>query len=241
MSSGEFGSAATPPGPRIGADEWVASVGARRSSGGPGDRLRRELERIPQPAGFAIAAAVAATLPFITQNGYVLRISIETLTYMLLAIGLNVVVGWAGMLDLGYVAFYGFGAYGYAMLSSSQFNVHWPTLAVIPLITLATVALGFVVALPSRRLSGDYLAIVTLFFGQLFVTVTDNGQSMSLLGFSHDVNVTNGPNGIANVDPFHLFGHNLEQLQGYYWVALGFFVTVLGVLYLVSTSLTGRA
>ena len=99
--------------------------------------------------------------------------------------------------------------------------------------------LGFLVALPSRRLVGDYLAIVTLFFGQLFVTVTNNGESMSLLGLTRDYNVTNGPNGIANIDPFHLFGHQLESLQSYFYVALAFFLVVLGVVYLVSNSRTG--
>ncbi len=141
-----------------------------------------------------------------------LRVGFDTLIYMLLALGLNIVVGFAGLLDLGYIAFFGFGAYGYAMLASSQFHLHWPTLAILPLVTAATVLLGFLVALPSRRLVGDYLAIVTLFFGQLFVTVTNNGESMSLLGLTRDVNVTNGPNGIANIDAFHLFGHSLESL-----------------------------
>ena len=101
--------------------------------------------------------------------------------------------------------------------------------------------LGFLVALPSRRLVGDYLAIVTLFFGQLFVTVTNNGNRISILGFTRGYNVTNGPNGIANVDPFHLFGHQLESLRSYYYVALLFFVVVLRAVYLVSDSRTGRA
>ena len=66
-------------------------------------------------------------LPFLTSNGYVLRVGFDTLIFMLLALGLNVVVGFAGLLDLGYVAFFGFGAYIYAMLASSQFGLHWPT------------------------------------------------------------------------------------------------------------------
>ena len=80
--------------------------------------------------------------------------------------------------------------------------------------------------LPSRRLVGDYLAIVTLFFGQLFVTVTNNGNRISILGFTRGYNITNGPNGIANIDPFHLFGHHLESLKSYYYVALIFFLVV---------------
>ena len=170
-----------------------------------------------------------------------LQVGFDTLIYMLLALGLNVVVGFAGLLDLGYVAFFGFGAYGYAMLASSQFNIHWPTLAILVVVTIATVLLGFLVALPSRRLVGDYLAILTLFFLELFVTVTQNGESISFLGLTKDYNVTNGPNGIANIDPFHLFGHALESLRSYYYVALLFFLGVLGVVYLVNRSRTGRA
>ncbi len=181
-------------------------------------------------------------MPLLTSNGYVLRVGFDTLIYMLLALGLNIVVGFAGLLDLGYAAFFGFGAYGYAMLASSQFGLHWPTWVILPARHARDAPLlGFLVALPSRRLVGDYLAIVTLFFGQLFVTVTNNGESMSLLGLTRDVNVTNGPNGIANVDPFHLFGHSLESYRSYFWTALGFFLVVISVIYLVSNSRIGRA
>jgi branched-chain amino acid transport system permease protein len=160
---------------------------------------------------------------------------------MLLALGLNVVVGFAGLLDLGYVAFFGFGAYGYGMLASSQFGIHWPTIAILPIVVAATVLLGFLVALPSRRLVGDYLAIVTLFFGQLFVTVTNNGQRISVLGLTRSYNITNGPNGIVNIDQFHLFGQHLVSLESNFYAALVFFLVVLAAVYLVSASRTGRA
>ena len=71
---------------------------------------------------------------------------------------------------------------------------------------IATAILGLLVALPSRRLVGDYLAIVTLFFGQLFVTVVNNGNRISFLGLTRGYDLTGGPNGIADIDPFHLFG-----------------------------------
>ena len=77
----------------------------------------------------------------------------DTLIYMLLAIGLNVVVGWGGLLDLGYIAFYGVGAYAYAMLSSEQFDVHLPSIVSIPLIVVVGALLGLLVGLPSWRLS----------------------------------------------------------------------------------------
>ncbi len=82
---------------------------------------------------------------------------------------------------------------------------------------------------------------MTLFFGQLFVTVANNGNRISILGFTRGYNITNGPNGIANIDPFHLFGHRLEALSSYYYVALAFFLVVLAAVYLVSNSRTGRA
>jgi ABC-type branched-subunit amino acid transport system permease subunit len=227
-----------PDQPQIGVDQWVASVD-ERTIGKKG--VRMQLDRIPHPAWFAVFVVAAVLVPLVTDNGYVIRVGFDTLIYMLLALGLNVVVGFAGLLDLGYVAFFGFGAYGYAMLSSSQFKIHFPTLLTLVIVTIATVLLGFIVALPSRRLVGDYLAILTLFFLELFVTVTQNGESISFLGLTRDVNVTNGPNGIANIDPFHIFGHALESLRSYYYVALGFFLAVLGVIYLVNRSRTGRA
>ena len=212
------------PKPQIGADEWVASHEGRRQLGG---RLQRELERVPRPTFYLVFAIAAAILPVVTSDDYIVRVGFDTLLYMLLALGLNIVVGYAGLLDLGYVAFYGFGAYGYAMLASSQFNLHWPTPAILLVVTAATVLLGFLVALPSRRLVGDYLAIVTLFFGQLFVTVTNNGNRISVLGLTRGYDVTGGPNGIANVDPFHAFGHDLLAVRGYYYVALALFLLVL--------------
>ena len=227
---------------RIGKDDWVASVEGRRDTGsGVGGAVRLQVDRIPHPTYFVLFTIAAFLVPAFTSNGYILRVGFDTLIYMLLALGLNIVVGFAGLLDLGYAAFFGFGAYGYAMLASSQFHQHWPTLAILVLVTLATACLGFIVALPSRRLVGDYLAIVTLFFGELFVTVTNNGESISFLGLTKDYNVTNGPNGIANIDPFHLFGHQLESLQSYYYVALVFFLVVLGTIHLVNRSRTGRA
>jgi hypothetical protein len=192
--------------PRIGVDEWVASHEGRSDRGtGVGGALRTSAEQIPAPALFLGFIVAAASLPFLTSNGYMLRVGFDTLIFMLLALGLNIVVGFAGLLDLGYVAFFGLGAYGYAMLASSQFNLHWPTLAILPLVTLGCVLAGFLVALPSRRLLGDYLAIVTLFFGQLFVTVTNNGESIRSLGLTR-LQHHERPERDANIDAFHLFG-----------------------------------
>src|SRR3954452_19440861 len=195
------------PAPRIGVDEWVAShEGRRETRSGIAGRARPRLARIPHPALFAAFGIAAATLPLWTDNDYVIRVGFDTLLYMLLALGLNITVGYAGLLDLGYVAFYGFGAYVYAMLASDKFGQHWPTLAIFPTVLILTMILGLIVALPSRRLVGDYLAIVTLFFGQLFITVTNNGNRI----FGHDL--TGGPNGIADIDPFHFLGRSFSSL-----------------------------
>ncbi len=223
--------------PRIGVDEWVASHAARSQLG----RIQRELARVPRPGFYLLFGIAAGLLPVLTSDGYIIRVGFDTLLYMLLALGLNIVVGYAGLLDLGYVAFYGFGAYGYAMLASPKFGLHWSTLAVIPVVVVATAILGFLVALPSRRLLGDYLAIVTLFFGQLFVTVYQNGQAMTALGFTRQYDVTGGPNGIPGIDGWNAFGAHISSLKGYFYAALIVFGVVLGLVYLVDQSRTGRA
>ena len=228
--------------PRVGVDEWVASHGERREQRtGLLGRVQTELERLPGPTFFLAFGVAAALLPLFTSNGYIIRVGFDTLLYMLLALGLNIVVGYAGLLDLGYVAFYGFGAYGYAMLASPKFGLHWDTLLIIPVVVVATALLGFLVALPSRRLVGDYLAIVTLFFGQFFVTIYQNGSHISVLGLTRGYDVTGGPNGIPNVDNFDLGGLKVTSLQGYYYAALVTFLLALFVVYLVDQSRTGRA
>jgi ABC-type branched-subunit amino acid transport system permease subunit len=228
--------------PGIGVDDWVASHETRRERGaGITGSVRQELERVPRPAFYLAFGIVAALLPAITSDDYVIRVGFDTLLYMLLALGLNIVVGYAGLLDLGYVAFYGFGAYGYAMLASPKFGLHWDTLFVIPVVMIATAILGFLVALPSRRLLGDYLAIVTLFFGQFFVTVYQNGSRISVLGLTRPYDVTGGPNGIPNVDNWDLAGLKISSVRGYYYAALAVFLLALTVVYLVDTSRTGRA
>src|SRR4051794_15909840 len=223
--------------PKVGVDSWVATHAGRVE----GTRLQAELARIPRPAFYAGFAVLAAFLPAFTSSDYIVRVGFDTLLYMLLALGLNIVVGYAGLLDLGYVAFYGFGAYGYAMLASPKFGLHWDTLAVIPLVVIASAILGFLVALPSRRLLGDYLAIVTLFFGQLFVVVMQNGESVSFLGLTKHYDLTGGPNGIVDIDNWNLGGLHISSVQGYYYCALITFMLALTAMYLVDTSRTGRA
>ncbi|HVN62208.1 MAG TPA: branched-chain amino acid ABC transporter permease [Gaiellaceae bacterium] len=231
------------PGIRVGVDDWVATHEQRRvQRRGLAGRIQRELERAPRPAFYVAFGIAAALLPAVTSNGYVIRVGFDTLIYMLLCLGLNVVVGYAGLLDLGYIAFFGTGAYIYAMLSSPKFGLHWDTLLVVPLAVVLTGLLGLLVALPSRRLIGDYLAIVTLFFGQLWVTVVQNGERVSLLGIGrHTWDLTGGPNGIPDIDNWDLAGLKITSLQGYYYAALIVFLLSLFAIYLVDVSRTGRA
>lgn len=232
----------TPPaeGPRIGRDEWVARAG----QGAPRnalDLLRIQLYRVPQVILLTLFVTGVALIPVLTSSQYIVRVAADTMLYVLLAVGLNVAVGWAGLLDLGYVAFYGFAAYLFAELASPHYGLHWPLWATLPLVIAATILLGFVFALPSRRLRGDYLAIVTLFFGQMFVTFTTQGYRWDWLGFGSLHDVTGGPSGLTNVDPWRIFGHNLTQVRDYLWAALAGFVVIAIALVFANRSRTGRA
>jgi hypothetical protein len=160
--------------PGIGQDQWVARSGEniRRS------RLQEAADRVPGWARLLLFVVVVAAIPLVTDSGYINRVVWDTLLFCMLALGLNVVVGWGGLLDLGYIAFYGVGAYTYAILSSDQFDVHLTTPAVIVITILVGAALGLLVGLPSWRLSGDYLAIVTLFAYQIFLSVVTNGHDL---------------------------------------------------------------
>jgi branched-chain amino acid transport system permease protein len=223
--------------PKVGVDAWVATHAQRTHTG----RLQELIDRVPRPAWYALFGALAAFLPLVTSDGYVIRVGGETLMYMLLALGLNVTVGYAGLLDLGYTAFFGIGAFGYAMLSSPKFGIELDTLLVIPIVVVATALIGLLVALPSRRLIGDYLAIVTLFFLQLFITVVQNGNKISVLGLTRGYDITGGPNGIPDLREWHLGGMQIASLQGYYWAILILFLGTLTVVYLIDQSRTGRA
>src|SRR5512135_459207 len=131
--------------------------------------LRRQDPRVARIAWLLIAVALAL-LPFVAGglfgNSWV-RILDFALLYIMLALGLNIVVGFAGLLDLGYIAFYAVGAYLYALLASPQFGLHWPAWAILPLGALVAGMFGVLLGAPTLRLRGDYLAIVTLGFGEI--------------------------------------------------------------------------
>jgi branched-chain amino acid transport system permease protein len=223
--------------PKVGVDAWVATHAERVQSAW----LQQQLARVPRPAFYLAFGVAASLLPALTSNGYVIRVGFDTVMYMTLALGLNIAVGYAGLLDLGYVAFFGIGAYIYAMLSSPKFGIHLDTLLVIPTAIVVTAIVGFLVAIPSRRLLGDYLAIVTLFFLQLFVVVAQNGSQITLLGFSRKYDVTGGPNGIPDLDNWDLGGLKIGSLDGYFYAMLVTFMLCLAAIYLIDQSRTGRA
>jgi len=222
--------------PSVGVDEWVARSSGRREYA-PG--LRGDAQRLFERLGWwpklAIATAFGAIIPLLLTNDFQLQVGINALLLALLALGLNISVGWAGLLDLGYIAFYGFGAYGFALLSSNQLNpptgIHFAAYVSLPIIAVGAACLGLIVALPSRRLIGDYLAIITLFFGEAFMEFTNN-VAPSTLG---------GPNGITSIDPIKAFGHQITTNKGYFYFLLILLVLSAAALHLLDTSRTGRA
>jgi ABC-type branched-subunit amino acid transport system permease subunit len=222
-------------GPQVGTDEWVARQ-ARRREYLPSwlGRAQRAGERIGWWPKLAAGAVAGLLLPLLGLGGFQLQVGIDALVIALLAVGLNVVVGWAGLLDLGFIAFFGFGAYGFALLSSAQIGpngIHLPAYVSVPVVMIGAALLGLAVGLPSRRLIGDYLAIVTLFLGEAFVEFTNN-VAPSTLG---------GPNGITSIDPIRAFGFQLTTNASYYYLLVIVLVGTMAVLRLLETSRTGRA
>ncbi len=222
-------------GPQVGADEWVARQEHRRehlpSWLGSAQRASERLGWWPRLGLVTVAGLV---LPLIGLGGFQLQVGIDALVIALLAVGLNIVVGWAGLLDLGYIAFFGFGAYGFALLSSAKIGaagIHLPSILAVPLVMIGAAVLGLIVGWPSRRLIGDYLAIVTLFFGEAFVEFTNNVAPGTF----------GGPNGIVGIDPINSFGIQLTSNQSYYYLLVVLLVLVMAVLRLLETSRTGRA
>ncbi len=199
-----------------------------------------------------VLAVFLAALAFpLTQGGSDanMSIAVQVLVFVAAALGLNIVIGYAGLLDLGYVAFVGAGAYTAAVLSGSAFaTAGWsPPFALTALIGLGVSALlGVIIGLPTLRLRGDYLAIVTLAFGEIFHIAVGN------LDGANGPDVTNGPNGIPGVPPFNwfgfdfgrthkLFGVNLAPFSNYYVLLLLLIAAIVFVVTRVSDSRIGRA
>jgi len=163
----------------------------------------RTLTRV---VAYVLVAAVLVALPFVidaTLGRTWVRIIDIALLFAMLALGLNIVVGYAGLLDLGYIAFFAVGAYGYALLASPQFGLHWPFFAILPLCAVLAAFFGVILGAPTLRLRGDYLAIVTLGFGEIIRIFLNN--------LNRPYNVTNGPQGITLIDPLQVGGASLAK------------------------------
>jgi ABC-type branched-subunit amino acid transport system permease subunit len=230
---------------KVGTDEWVARVEERRSAQkGIGGLIARTWERTPAFGRLVILLGPFAIFPFITNEGNLFRYGLITIIYALLAMGLNVVVGFAGLLDLGYVAFFGFGAYLYGIMASGHSGHHLQAEIAIPIVVVSTALLGLLLGLTSWRLLGDYLAIVTLFFLQAFVIFVNNANG-GLNDFSYPfvgkVDLTGGANGLDQIDPFNFFGYHITTTKGYYFYTLIALALLMIMLYFVNGSRTGRA
>jgi branched-chain amino acid transport system permease protein len=208
---------------------------------------------------YAIGMVVVLALPLLlqTQGNAWVRIADIALLYVMLALGLNIVVGYAGLLDLGYVAFFAIGAYLFALLGSPHLTdtfpaikamfpngLHVSLLVVVPLALLVAGLFGALLGAPTLKLRGDYLAIVTLGFGEIIRVFLNN--------LDHPVNITNGPKGITAIDPVHFWGLNLgkalkfdgfsiSSVTLYYYLFLMFVIFTILISHRLQVSRIGRA
>ena len=196
---------------------------------------------------FALSGIVLAVLPFIVGgtlgNSWVRTLDFALL-YIMLALGLNIVVGFAGLLDLGYIAFYAVGAYTFALLNSPHLGVFMPWWFILPLGAILAAFFGIMLGTPVLRLRGDYLAIVTLGFGEIIRIFMNN--------LNAPVNITNGPQGINMIKPIEvagfsfgksveLFGHTYNSVYIYYYFFLFLALLTVLICYRLQHSRIGRA
>jgi branched-chain amino acid transport system permease protein len=189
-------------------------------------RLSHLLNGRVRPLMIFVMLGVIVVLPFVLKD-YYLDVLIVAGIYALLAIGLNVIVGFAGLLNLGFAAFYAIGAYTYALLNTKLGLSFW---ACLPVSALLACCAGMLLSIPALRLRGDYLAIVTLGFGEIVRLVLNNWDSF-----------TNGPNGITGIAGPHLMGMSLGSLHRYYYVVLAFVLFSVVITRRIKYSRIGRA
>ena len=175
----------------------------------------------------AAAVLVVPALPLGDAGPYILRITTLTILYMILALGLNIVPGFTGLLDLGYVGFYGIGAYTAGLLTVHYDIAFW---IVIPLAALNGAIWGILLGAPTLRLTGDYFAIVTFGFSELVVLVIRN-----------EIWLTRGPMGLPGIKAPSILGHVLRKEWEYYYLVIGILLLVLFIVRRVEDSRLGRA
>ncbi|MFC0253238.1 ABC transporter permease subunit [Massilia consociata] len=232
-------------------------------------------------ASMAIVLAIMLVFPFVASqfgNSWVRIIDIALL-YIMLALGLNIVVGFAGLLDLGYIAFFAVGAYLVGLFSSPQFaallesviyyspalgealvalfgpeiqqnGIHLSVWAIVPLAAIVAALCGALLGAPTLKLRGDYLAIVTLGFGEIIRIFMNN--------LNDPINFTNGPQGINMIDPIRVFGVSLAgeagsqatvhiggfsmpSVNAYYFLFLGLVIATIFITSRLQHSRLGRA
>ena len=196
--------------------------------------------------GMALIAIALVALPFVLAMAGTawVRITNLALLFVLLSLGLNIVVGFAGLLDLGYIAFYAVGAYVYALLASPHFNLHLPFWVILPIGAAVACFFGILLGAPTLKLRGDYLAIVTLGFGEIVRIFLNN--------LSEPINITNGPKGITTIDPISIFGVNFSDTSRlgdllvsgpikYYYFLLAVLLFVIVINLRLQNSRIGRA
>jgi branched-chain amino acid transport system permease protein len=196
--------------------------------------------------GIALIVAALLALPFVLAMAGTawVRITNLAILFVLLSLGLNIVVGFAGLLDLGYIAFYAVGAYVYALLASPHFGLHLPWWAILPIGAAVACLFGILLGTPTLKLRGDYLAIVTLGFGEIIRIFLNN--------LSEPFNLTNGPKGISTIDSIKVAGIDFANttrlgelaVSGtikYYYFLLAVLVVVIIVNLRLQDSRIGRA
>jgi ABC-type branched-subunit amino acid transport system permease subunit len=223
---------------QIGIDEWVARSGDRHDQGSGWRKLLAQADaRLGWWQRLALVGLFGLIAGQLLTNVNLQTVAFNSLLYAMLALGLNIAVGWAGLLDLSYIAFFGLGAYGYAVLSSTATGsggsggTHLAAIESIPIVLVVAGAVGVIIGLIALRLTDDYLAIVTLFVGQAFMEVVNNIDSGTF----------GGVNGLFGLDPLHSFGGRIESPIGFYYLALVMVLVLAGILHQLDTSRTGRA
>ncbi len=192
-------------------------------------RIRAAIEQNPKVAVAAVAALalVMPWMPFGDATNYVTRVLTLTMVYMALALGLNIVPGFTGLLDLGYVGFYGIGAYTAGLLT---IHYNMPFWVILPLAAMNGALWGILLGAPTLRLTGDYFAIVTFGFSELVVLVIRN-----------ELWLTRGPMGIPGIAAPSVFGHVLSKDWEFFYLMLALLVLVVILVRRIEDSRLGRA
>ena len=213
---------------RVLALQWrEASTGRlERLLGASGSAARHLTERIDRRLLYALALACAIMIPP-GLNRYHIDVLTQVGIYVTLALGLNIVVGLAGLLDLGYIAFYAVGAYTYGLLSTRVGLSFWE---VLPFGALLAAIFGILLGIPVLRLRGDYLAIVTLGFGEMIRITLNNWDSF-----------TRGPNGIIGIGRPKILGFTFSDPIHYYYLILAIVLLTIFVVDRLNRSRIGRA